>query len=816
MMGRFKWWWMSAVLIGLFLVGMALGLGNGQTEALGGLDLSPANRRPPLPGLPDWRHAGYREGQPLPTDAEVGHILYATDFGVIPDDGQDDSDALQAAIDAAKAFTDTNYTNFTLLVLPSGTINISRQIYVDTNFLIIRGQGSDPNDPNATKIVFRPDANTRYDIIDADNFNLNSMTYRSAKGGWIWPGRGAFRVQVRDVHPAYLSEYQSAPANRKDFYEGSINFHWKSGTKVDQSVPFPAREGDTQIPLDASTPASLMSRFQVGGYVWVGAANSIQMYQSQGVTNPAYWKNGHMRQQIFKVVAVDYTRKIITIDRPLEFDLPANNTSDGSAPIDGRVYYSKVVPLKVVEGVGFENFYLTLDLYGLPKNGGGVYTLTPADALHNYTNLAPEYAMHGIVFKWAVNAWVRNVHMFMVGSHPVVTEMAKNIQVQDNYFDGSWNKGAGGNGYLRASKVWDSLFYHNTLRHLRHFAIQWSASHNVIIENDLDVDINLHGGWERYNLIERNVVQVPYEHASCSPNCSPGSETWYPIWWAAGAHAGKWSGASGPQNVFFHNILKKQLTPGGPYEDYQPYYASDGSKDHVIFQFGWNRATPEGNGWEHLAINGTWIPTWSGHETVDYSVDPNAGVNANLTFAGESLFLLNAPPLSPGATPTPTSTPATVTSTPTPATPTPTPAPVSPTPTPTPVPSTPTPTATPTPVPPTPTPTPVSGAVCQVDYVVANQWPGGATVDVTITNLGSTTINGWTLAWTFPDPNQVITHLWSGSYTQVGQDVTVSNASWNGTIAPGGSVDFGFNMDWSGANPVPTTFTLNGMPCQVP
>lgn len=50
-------------------------------------------------------------------------------------------------------------------------------------------------------------------------------------------------------------------------------------------------------------------------------------------------------------------------------------------------------------------------------------------AVHNYGNLAPESAMHGIVLRFAQNCWVRNVRTFMTGSHPIATEDAKNIQV---------------------------------------------------------------------------------------------------------------------------------------------------------------------------------------------------------------------------------------------------------------------------------------------------------------------------------------------------------------------------------------------------
>jgi len=101
---------------------------------------------------------------------------------------------------------------------------------------------------------------------------------------------------------------------------------------------------------------------------------------------------------------------------------------------------------------------------------------------------------------------------------------------------------------------------------------------------------------------------------------------------------------------------------------------------------------------------------------------------------------------------------------------------------------------------------------CRVDYTVTNQWPGGFGAGVTITNLGDA-INGWRLAWTFT-AGQTITQLWSGSYTQSGSQVTVTNASYNGSIAGGGTASFGFNGSWNNsANPVPASFTLNGTTC---
>jgi len=181
----------------------------------------------------------------------------------------------------------------------------------------------------------------------------------------------------------------------------------------------------------------------------------------------------------------------------------------------------------------------------------------------------------------------------------------------------------------------------------------------------------------------------------------------------------------------------------------------------------------------------------------------------NLSYSGSNAkptdFALNGVSCGGTATPGPTATP---TRTPT-ATPTRTPTPTSgPTATPTR-----TPTATPTRTP-TATPTPGGGGACAVTYAIQNDWGSGATINVTIRNNGSSAINGWTLAWTFPG-NQQITNLWNGTYTQSGASVTVKNASWNGTIAAnGGTVSFGFNISYSGTNAKPTAFTLNGTACQ--
>ena len=101
---------------------------------------------------------------------------------------------------------------------------------------------------------------------------------------------------------------------------------------------------------------------------------------------------------------------------------------------------------------------------------------------------------------------------------------------------------------------------------------------------------------------------------------------------------------------------------------------------------------------------------------------------------------------------------------------------------------------------------------CHVAYSTTSQWAGGFTASVTITNTGTAALNGWTLKFTFPG-DQHITNAWNGSASQSGENVTITNASYNGTIAPGGNTSAGFQGTWTNSDAAPTSFTVNGATC---
>jgi len=99
---------------------------------------------------------------------------------------------------------------------------------------------------------------------------------------------------------------------------------------------------------------------------------------------------------------------------------------------------------------------------------------------------------------------------------------------------------------------------------------------------------------------------------------------------------------------------------------------------------------------------------------------------------------------------------------------------------------------------------------CSVDYSV-NDWGGGFTANLTITNLGEP-IDGWTLTYDYTE-NQRLQHGWSGGWSQDGQTVTVTNPPWNTRLATNASIQIGANFSYSGTNNEPESFALNGTTC---
>jgi alpha-L-arabinofuranosidase len=112
--------------------------------------------------------------------------------------------------------------------------------------------------------------------------------------------------------------------------------------------------------------------------------------------------------------------------------------------------------------------------------------------------------------------------------------------------------------------------------------------------------------------------------------------------------------------------------------------------------------------------------------------------------------------------------------------------------------------------PPPPPPPPTGGALsATVTFADVNDWGSGFTGSLTLTNTGSSAINGWTLSFDFIG---AISSIWNASLvSQTGNQYVLQNASYNASIAPGQSVTIGFNASPGHPTSGPTEYSLNGV-----
>jgi endoglucanase len=105
--------------------------------------------------------------------------------------------------------------------------------------------------------------------------------------------------------------------------------------------------------------------------------------------------------------------------------------------------------------------------------------------------------------------------------------------------------------------------------------------------------------------------------------------------------------------------------------------------------------------------------------------------------------------------------------------------------------------------------TPPAGAQtgsCSAAYSVTSDWGTGFTAAITVTDNGTSAITGWTLTYSYTG-NQALTQGWSGNWSQSGKTVTVTNASYNGSLAAGASTQIGANFSYTGTNTAPASVT---------
>ncbi len=84
------------------------------------------------------------------------------------------------------------------------------------------------------------------------------------------------------------------------------------------------------------------------------------------------------------------------------------------------------------------------------------------------------------------------------------------------------------------------------------------------------------------------------------------------------------------------------------------------------------------------------------------------------------------------------------------------------------------------------------------EYQITNEWGSGYTAAIRLSNSGTQSIDGWSVSWKYSDGSQV-TNSWNAQVSG-SNPYTATDMGWNGTLQPGQTIEFGFQVNKGGAD----------------
>ncbi|GGQ85389.1 GDSL-type esterase/lipase family protein [Streptomyces pilosus] len=96
---------------------------------------------------------------------------------------------------------------------------------------------------------------------------------------------------------------------------------------------------------------------------------------------------------------------------------------------------------------------------------------------------------------------------------------------------------------------------------------------------------------------------------------------------------------------------------------------------------------------------------------------------------------------------------------------------------------------------------------CTASFRTVSSWQGGHQAEVRVTNNSAAPVTGWTVT-VAPAGGARVTQVWNGTlHAAADGTATVTDAGWNGALAPGASTSFGL-IATTGANSAPPAATV--------
>lgn len=339
--------------------------------------------------LPDYSYAGYHFGE-VKIPEITTQIINATDYGVIANDGLDDSKNLIKAIKAASSIKGN-----VVLQLPAGRIILSDILYIERSNFVLRGAGSGKDGteifcPRPMMYLKNPESLTelreylttfdKRQIEKQNNIDLPFSQY-AWSGGFIWTQIPNERVK------SYLEKYDPelnvlAKVLTGKRGENTFAVSENNGLKIGDVVELELfnKEGENGEIIDA-------------------------LYNNASVKPGSHhWKFPTLPIVRQQVEIIKIANNKVTIKTPLLLEIKPN-------------YQAQLVEWKHLSEVGIEHLRFT-------------FPDTPRVAHH------VEQGYNAIFLTRIFNSWVKDVSIHNAESG-ILTEEIANVTIEDIVTDGN-------------------------------------------------------------------------------------------------------------------------------------------------------------------------------------------------------------------------------------------------------------------------------------------------------------------------------------------------------------------------------------------
>ncbi len=332
--------------------------------------------------LPDFSYAGYHWGEDsLPNFS--GNVD-VRDYGAIPDDGKDDSDAILKALTAANALPNTAVVKF-----PPGKFILKKHLFIERSNFVLQGAGSGETGTTLYMPLPMKDMPLPEGMVELNEYLVkNDKRVKSGElfspfswtGGIIWP-----RVKGKRIYP-YLPELDQAAAVLAEISGG--------------------KRGEYQFTVNNTAGLNSGDLLKILWYNHDGAAGSFLKHlygEGEFKIGARHWENPQrpLVQQIVTITGIK--DNIVSIKTPLLHDVKAE-------------WQSVLSPAEVLTEIGIE--HLRIEFPEVPYGG------------HHL-----EHGYNAIYLTSVAHAWVRNVH-FVTSDNGILSDDCANITIEDVTFGG--------------------------------------------------------------------------------------------------------------------------------------------------------------------------------------------------------------------------------------------------------------------------------------------------------------------------------------------------------------------------------------------